>query len=163
MILRTLLVLLMLAAPVYADVVRIEVKSRADVPAGQSAGAAGPYERITGRIYFAVDPKNPVNQIIADIDKAPRNAAGKVEFSSDFELLKPKDPSRGNGTVLYEVSNRGGRGMVNFFNRGGGQVDPQTGQRAGDDFLFDQGFTLMWIGWQSDVPERPSCCESMRR
>ena len=155
MILRTLLAVLMLAAPVYADVVRIEVKSRTDVAAGQAVGAAGPYERITGRIYFAVDPKNSVNQIIADIDKAPRNAAGKVEFSSDFELLKPKDPARGNGTVLYEVSNRGGRGMVNFFNRGNGQIDPQTNQRSGDDFLFDQGFTLMWIGWQFDVPQRP--------
>jgi hypothetical protein len=142
MLLRTLLTALILATPVYADVTRIEVKSRSDV-AGQASGAAGPYERVAGRIYFAVDPKNPVNQIIADIDKAPRNAAGKVEFSSDFELLKPKDASRGNGTVLYEVSNRGGRGMVNFFNR------------DGDDFLFDHGFTLMWIGWQFDVPLRP--------
>lgn len=155
MILRTLLAVLVLAAPVYADVVRIDVKSRTDVTAGQPYGAAGPYERLSGRIYFAVDPRNPANQIIADIDKAPRNAAGKVEFSSDFELLKPKDALRGNGTVLYEVSNRGGRGMVNFFNRGGGQVDPQTGQRPGDEFLFDQGFTLMWIGWQFDVPVRP--------
>jgi hypothetical protein len=154
MILRTLLAVVILASPVYADVVRIDVKSRTDVT-GQAIGAAGPYERIAGRIYFAIDPRNPVNQIIADIDKAPRNAAGKVEFSSDFELLKPKDPSRGNGTVLYEVSNRGGRGMVNFFNRGGGQIDPQTGQRQGDDFLFDRGFTLMWIGWQFDVPQRP--------
>ena len=124
-------------------------------PPVRPSARPGPTSGSTGRIYFAVDPKNPVNQIIADIDKAPRNAAGKVEFSSDFELLKPKDPSRGNGTVLYEVSNRGGRGMVNFFNRGNGQVDPQTGQRTGDDFLFDQGFTLMWIGWQFDVPQRP--------
>jgi hypothetical protein len=154
MVLRTLLVVLLSAAPVSAEVIRIEVKSRADL-SPQPAGATGPYERITGTIHFAVDPRNPVNQIITDLDKAPRNAQGRVEFSSDFELLKPKDPARGNGTILYEVSNRGGRGMVNFFNRGSGQIDPRSGQRNGDDFLFEHGFTLMWIGWQFDVPLRP--------
>ena len=138
MILRTIAALLLAAAPVSAEVVRIEVKSRTDVSPQPGSIA---YERLTGTIYFAIDPANTANQIIADIDKAPRNAAGKVEFHSDFELLKPKDPSRGNGTVLYEVSNRGGRGMVNFFNRG-------------DSFLFEQGFTLMWVGWQFDVPLR---------
>jgi hypothetical protein len=151
MILRTLVVLLLAAAPLSAEVVRIDVKSRADVSPQPGAVA---YERLTGTIYFAIDPANSANQIIADIDKAPRNAAGKVEFHSDFELLKPKDPARGNGTVLFEVSNRGGRGMVNFFNRGSGQVNPQTGQRSGDSFLFEQGFTLMWVGWQFDVPLR---------
>ncbi len=154
MILRTMLVVLLTAAPVSAEVIRIEVKSRGDL-SPQPVGATGPYERLTGIIYFAVDPRNPVNQIITDIDKAPRNAQGKVEFSSDFELLKPKDPARGNGTILYEVSNRGGRGMVNFFNRGGGQIDPRTGRAPGDEFLFAHGFTLMWIGWQFDVPLRP--------
>ena len=125
MILRTLFVILLAATPVSAEVIRIEVKSRADL-SPQPAGAVGPYERLAGTIHFAVDPRHPVNQIITDIDKAPRNADGKVEFSSDFELLKPKDPARGNGTILYEVSNRGGRGMVNFFNRGNGQIDPRT-------------------------------------
>jgi hypothetical protein len=146
MILRTLLVVLLAAVPAAAEVIRIEVKSRGDLTP-QPQGAA-PYERLTGRIYFAVDPRNPVNQIITDIDKAPRNADGRVEFSSDFELLKPKDPARGNGTIVYEVSNRGGRGMVNFFNRGGTTA-------GGDEFLFAHGFTLMWIGWQFDVPLRP--------
>ena len=154
MVLRALLMLLLAAAPVSAEVIRIEVKSRGDL-SPQPAGAVGPYERLAGTIYFSIDPRNSANLIITDIDKAPRNAQGKVEFSSDFELLKPKDPARGNGTILYEVSNRGGRGMVNFFNRGNGQIDQRTGQRNGDDFLFEQGFTLMWIGWQFDVPLRP--------
>ncbi|MDO8793413.1 MAG: alpha/beta hydrolase domain-containing protein [Vicinamibacterales bacterium] len=98
MILRTMLAVLILAAPVHAEVVRINVTSRTDVLAGKAFGAAGPYERLSGRIYFTVDPRNTVNQIIADLDKAPRNAAGQVEFSSDFYLIKPKDPSRGNPT-----------------------------------------------------------------
>jgi hypothetical protein len=154
MILRTLVALLLVAAPVSAEVVRIEVTSRTDVLGGQSFGAAGGFERLTGKIYFEIDLRNTANQIIADIDKAPRNAAGRVEFSSDFYLIKPKDPSRGNGTVLYEVSNRGGKGMIGFFNFGGGGVEPQTSAHFGDGFLLEHGFTLMWIGWQFDPPLR---------
>ncbi len=120
MLVRTALVLLLLVTPLHAEVVRVQVTSRGDVAGGQAFGKVGPYETIRGRLYFAVDPRNRVNQIITDIDLAPKNAAGKVEFSADFYLIKPKDPSRGNGTVLYEVSNRGGKSMVGFFNRGGG-------------------------------------------
>jgi hypothetical protein len=152
--LRITLALILLAAPVHAEVVRFEVTSRADVLAGKAFGAAGGYEKIVGKIHFAIDPRNPVNQIITDIDKAPKNAAGKVEFSSDFFLIKPKDPSRGNGTVLYEVSNRGGKGMLGFFNFATGNVNPDTAAHFGDGFLLEQGFTLMWIGWQFDVPQR---------
>ncbi len=148
------LILLTAAAPVRAEVVRIDVKSRADVLAGKSFGSAGPYEKLSGTISFAVDPVNDVNQIITDIGKAPRNAAGKVEFSSDFYLIRPKDVTRGNGTVLYEVSNRGGKGMLGFFNRAAGSLDPQTAEQLGDGFLLEQGFTLLWVGWQFDPPMR---------
>ena len=154
MILRTLVAVLLVAAPVSAEVVRIEVKSRTPVLAGQAFGTTGPYERLAGTIYFAIDPRNSANLIIADIDKAPRNSAGQVEFSSDFYLLKPVDSSRGNGTVLYEVSNRGGKGMVGFFNFAASGVDPQTPEQFGDGFLLEHGFTLLWVGWQFDVPIR---------
>ena len=148
MVLRILVVLTLIATPAFADVVRIEVKSRADVVGGQAFGASGPYEKLIGIIHFAVDPRNPVNLIIADIDKAPKNAAGLVEFSSDFHLIKPKDAARGNGTILYEVSNRGGKGMVGFFNFGrGAGANPMTAEQFGDGFLLERGFTLIWIGW----------------
>ena len=154
MILRMLLALIVAGTPAYADVVRIDVTSRADVLAGKSFGNSGPYEKLTGKIHFAIDPRNSVNQIITDIDKAPKNAAGMVEFSSDFYLIKPKDPARGNGTLLYEVSNRGGKGMIGFFNLAAGSVDPETDAQFGDGFLLNQGFTLLWLGWQFDPPLR---------
>lgn len=154
MIMKAMLSMVLVAAPVWAEVVRIDVRSRADVLAGQSFGTAGPYEKLSGTIYFAVDPRNDANQIIADIDKAPKNAAGKVEFSSTFYLIKPKDPGRGNGTLLYEVSNRGGKAMMGFFNRAAGSLDPQTAGQFGDGFLLEQGFTLLWVGWQFDPPLR---------
>ena len=136
-----------------AALVRIEVKERSDVLDAKPFGAAGPYERIVGRAWFAVDPNLPANRIIVDIDKAPRNAEGQVEFSSDIYILKPKEAKAGNGSVLFEVSNRGGKGMLGIFNRAGGSTDPRTEREFGDGFLFEQGYTLVWLGWQFDVPD----------
>jgi hypothetical protein len=157
MVLRVLAAILFMSltwSPVNAEVVRIDVTSRADIAGGKAFGAIGPYEKLVGRIYFEVDPSLSPNKIITDIDKAPRNARGRVEFSSDFFLLKPKQIERGNGTLLYEVSNRGGKGMLAFYNQAAGSLDPTTDAQMGDGFLMSQGFTLLWVGWQFDVPNR---------
>ncbi len=127
-----------------AALLRIEVEERSDVEGGRVFGPSGAYERIVGRAFFAVDPGLAANRGIVDLDKAPRNAEGLVEFSADLYVLKPRDPALGNGAVLYEVSNRGGRAMTRFFGRGPGET--------GDGFLLEQGFTLVWLGWQFDVP-----------
>ena len=103
-------VTLLTISTAFAEVLRIEIETRSDVAEGMAYGLAGSYERIVGTAYFAVDPDNPATRIIADIDHAPRNADGRVEFHSNFYLLKPKHIAHGNGTVLYEVSNRGGKG-----------------------------------------------------
>jgi hypothetical protein len=153
-VVRALLIVGVVASTASAEVVRVEVASRRDLAGGRPYGLAGPYEKIAGTIFFAVDPANPANRIIADIDKGPRNAAGRVEFSANFFVIKPKEVSRGNGTVLYEVSNRGGKGMLAFFNRAAGSVDPETAAELGDGFLLEEGFTLLWVGWQFDVPPR---------
>lgn len=156
-LIRILAALVVMAAPASAEVVRVDVQARGDVAGGQTFGAAGAYEKIAGRIFFAVDPALPANRIITDIDKAPRNAAGKVEFSADFYLLKPKDIAKGNGAVLFEVSNRGGKGMLGFFNHsraGADSRDPIAADQMGDGFLMRNGFMLLWVGWQFDVPDR---------
>ena len=74
------------STPLGAEVVRIEVNSRADILPEKSFGSVGGFEKFVGKIYFAVDPRNTANQIITDIDKAPQNSSGKVEFSSDFYM-----------------------------------------------------------------------------
>lgn len=130
-----------------AEVTRVEIASRADL------GASG-YEKITGTLHFAVDPQKAVNRVIADLDLAPRNASGRVEFKADLYILKPKDPRSGNGAALLEVSNRGGRGMLSGFNRGA-TADPATEADLGDRFLMREGFTLVWVGWEFDVPRAP--------
>ena len=151
---QLLVSILLIPSTASAEVVRIEVRSRADVAGGKFFGLAGPYEKLAGTIYFAVDPANSANGIIADIEFAPRNESGKVEFHSDFFLIKPKDIERGNGTVLYEVSNRGRKGMLRYFSRASGSLDPQTEAEMGDGFLMRNGFALLWVGWQFDVPRR---------
>lgn len=124
-----------------AAVTRVEIASRADLPIAN-------YERITGKVYFAVDPKLAANQIITDINLVPRNDKGLVEFSADLEVLRPK--TKGNGTALVEISNRGGKGMQGMFD----MPASRGATDFGDELLFNQGFTLVWIGWEFDIPNR---------
>jgi hypothetical protein len=145
--------LLLFILPVKAGVTRIEIISRADLLNGKEFGLAGAYEKIVAKVYFAVDPNNPHNKIIVDLDKAPRNEQGLVEFSADLYILRPKDLNRGNGAALFEIPNRGGKAMVRFFNHARGSADPTTEAEMGDGFLMRRGFTLVWLGWQFDAAE----------
>jgi hypothetical protein len=110
----------------HAEVVRLEITERSEVD------ATG-YEQITGRLHFEIDPAHPRNHIIADADLAPTNAAGRVAFSSDLRILKPKTAGRGNGAAWVEIPNRGGKSGLSTFIR-------------------QHGFTLMQVGWEFDVP-----------
>src|SRR5207253_8132204 len=139
----------------FATLTRIELVERTDVLDGASKGPAGGYERIVAKAYFAVDPKLHANRVIADIDLAPRNEDGLVEFSADLYILKPRDSAKGNGTALVEISNRGGKGLLTMFDFGAASTDPKSPQDFGDLFLLQQGFTLVWVGWQFDVPATP--------
>src|ERR1700726_3387436 len=132
------------AACIQAAVTRVEVTDRVDLPVNG-------HERIAGKVYFAVDPSLPANRAIVDIDLAPRNAAGLVEFSSDLLVLRPTDPAKSNGTAFLEIANRGSRPFWGALNLGTGRGSPRTVQDLGDRFMLEQGFTLVWVGWQFDV------------
>jgi hypothetical protein len=121
--------------------VRVEIARRTDL-------AFAGYEKLVGRVYFAVDPADSRNAIVADLDRAPRNAQGRVEFSADFELVRPK--TGGNGVVLVDVVNRGRRTVIPNFNRIGGR-DPDVG----DGFLMRRGFAIAAVGWEFDLPDDP--------
>ena len=87
------LVAALIPALVSAEVSRAEITARRDLAAGRAFGAAGAYEQLTGKLYFLIDPANKRNTVIADLDKAPRNAAGKVELSADLVVIRPRDPA----------------------------------------------------------------------
>ena len=139
--LRALSSLLIFAGLCFPAVTHIFVTERTDYMDGAAFGAAGPYERFIATVQFEVDPKAPANRIITDIDKAPRNERGNVEWTADLVMLRPRTERLVNGTLLFEVSNRGGMGLLSMFQSDGGNL------------LLEQGYTLLWLGWQNDVPK----------
>ncbi len=118
-------------------------------------GAVGAYERIAYRAFFEVDPDALTNQLIVNLKRAPRNERGRVTFFADFYVISPVDPRKGNGTLLFEVGNRGRKGLLSAFSRAKGSNDPRTEAEFGDALLLTEGFTLAWVGWQFDVPREP--------
>ncbi len=141
--------------PCAAAVSSVEITSRTDVLGGQSFGTAGAYECLIGKIHFAVDPTLAPNRIVADIDLAPKNAQGLVEFSADVYILKPRVSAKGSGTALVEISNRGGKSLPYEFDFARPPLDVNSAGALGDNFLFAHGFTLIWVGWEFDVSPRP--------
>lgn len=134
--------LLLLAQVASAEVVKVDVRRRDDF---------GTHERVIGRVYFAIDPKLPANRAIADIDLAPQNADGKVEFSSDLLFFRPKQAGRARGTVFLEVVNRGrDQSLAIMSNAQQRDLSPESWD-LGDRFLLKQGFAVAFLGWQFDV------------
>src|SRR5687767_13687365 len=144
---------LVIPAGANADVTRLRVERREVVLNGLAFGAAGPYEKLVGKVDFALDPTLPQNRGIVDLALAPRNARGEVEFSADFYLLKPVDAARGNGRLFYEAGNRGTKRILSTFQNAANAADPTTAAEFGDGALMRQGFSLLWMGWQWDVPQ----------
>src|SRR3954451_7888323 len=129
------LALLLTATTSSADarVTRIEISKREPFAAGQAFGSTGAYEKIVGRYHGALDPSHPLNATIVDLDKAPRNAQGQVEYTADFYILRPVDLAKGNGAIFYEASNRGSKAILARFNNATARSnDPSTAEHAGD-------------------------------
>ena len=146
-----------------AKVTRVEITSRADVLNGQSFGDAGAYERITGRVYIRLEITDPHNSRIVDLANAinlrkdvPTQKAEDfkvfwptAEFSADFVALQPKDPSKGNGSMILESPNRGHSAILRIVDGG----DWNAERDAGDAWLLRKGFTFVSLGWQWDAAD----------
>ena len=115
--LRIAIVALLVTTPAEARVVRLRVERREPVLNGKAFGLAGPYEKLVGKVEFALDPAAAANARIVDLGLAPTNSRGEVAFTADFYLLKPVNPLRGNGRLLYEVGNRGGKSLLQTFQK----------------------------------------------
>src|SRR5215510_557651 len=132
-------------------ITRFVIKRREVFAGGHEFPITGAYEKLVGKVYGEVDPKNRLNKIIVNLDRAPRNRRGKVEYWSDFCILKPLDVARGNGKIFYDAPNRGGKRIVAFLNDAPAANDPSTLEDAGNGFLMRQGYTIVWCGWQGDL------------
>lgn len=141
------LIFLLSLAPAAARVVRVEITSRTDVLNGQPFGQAGPYERIIGKVYYSVPVANWHDTQVVDLANAVNEKNGEVEFSADFIVIRPKEPAKGNGSMLLEVPNRGSSRIVALVDGG----DWDLAHDAGDGWLLRNGFTIAAVGWQWDA------------
>ncbi|MGA8901226.1 alpha/beta hydrolase domain-containing protein, partial [Bradyrhizobium sp.] len=141
------------ASPCAAKIVKFEIL-KVESPAfeGRSFGAVGTYDRILARATIAVAPDDPHNRIIVDLDRAPRNAQGQVEATTDVEILRPTVAANGNRTLFYEVLNRGSKlGLALFNDIPTVTNDLVKATDAGNGFLMNHGYTVVWSGWQGDI------------
>jgi hypothetical protein len=127
-------------------VTAFEIKTSSPFAEGTAFGDVGPYQQLDGTVHFALDPDHPRNAGITDLTLAPRDAQGLVRCSADFRLLQPVAPQHGNQRLLLDIVNRGNPTALTNFNSAVGRLEP------GNGFLMRQGYTVLWVGWQDDVP-----------
>ncbi|GHD55256.1 hypothetical protein GCM10017083_33910 [Thalassobaculum fulvum] len=128
----------------------LSIDDRRPFADGHAFGEAGAYERITGKVRFKADPNGNQPRIV-DLDKAPRDGDGLVDYAADFCLLKPAEPARGNGRVFFDYGNRGNKRALQFFNDAVGSNNPLAIEHAGNGFLMRRGYTVVWLAWQGDL------------
>ena len=122
---------------------------------GREFGDAGPYVRIHGVARGEIDPASPHNAAIVDLDKAEQNGRGMVEYELDLFILRPADPGRGSGTLVYDVTNRGRKVIPGRLDEAPGDAntnDPRSARDAGLGFTLGRGWTLVWSGWDLSAP-----------
>src|SRR5262245_42886985 len=130
-------------------VTALEIKTCSPFAQGQTFGDVGPYQQLEGTVHSAVDPNHPSNAASTDLTHAPRDAQGLVRCSADVRLLQPVALQRGNHRLLLDIVNRGNPTVLTNFNSAVGRLEP------GNGFLMRQGYTLVWCGWQDDMPATP--------
>ncbi len=147
----------MAALPAAARVTEINTTAVEPFANGAAFGASGAYERVRGSFKGELDPKDARNKVIVNLDKAPRNARGMVEYEADFFILRPMDAARGNHKLIYDVTNRG-RKVIHWRLMDGkpqsvaSSNDPKNLEDVGNGLFLRRGYALVWSGWDSEAP-----------
>src|SRR5260370_2644174 len=136
-------------------IVAIKIDAIESFADGQAFSEAGSYLRIKGIAKGEIDPAAPENSVIADLDKAPRNAHRMVEYAADFFILRPAEPRRASGVLVYDVANRRRKMILNLLDDASGNADtnnPKTPQDIGLGFTLGRGYSLVSPRWHSAAP-----------
>jgi hypothetical protein len=147
-----------LAAPVQARITEIRIERIQPFAGGMEFGDVGAYERVAGVAKGELDPADLRNRGIVNLDKAPKNARGYVEYQTEFYLLRPVAASKGNRKILYEVNNRGRKFLLHWMLDAPAQAvaannEPKDAKDAGNGLFFRQGYIMAWSGWDPDAPK----------
>ena len=142
MLLALFVLLVLLPTASLAEITKLVIEKREPFANGHEFGVTGAYEKLVGRAYGEVNPEAKHNKVIVNVNKAPKNDRGRVEYSMDVFILKPVDLKRGNRTIFYDVVNRGNQALrVNFGAERSN--NPTTLAHAGDGFMMRQGYSLV--------------------
>ena len=131
--------------------INVTIERRQSFAGATVFGESGAYERLDGRVHYAVSPDAAAQESVVDLALAPRNSEGLVEFWSDICILKPVEPERGNQRLFFGYGNRGNKRELQFFNDSPPSNEPITLDDAGNGYLFRRGFTIVWAGWEGDL------------
>ena len=149
-------VLAVAATAASARITEVTVPKVPKFAEGAAFGTAGAYERVTGIARGELDPGDARNRGIRNLDRAPKNARGMVEYDVDFDLLRPADPAKGNHKILFDINNRGRKFVLTWLMDGSALPqnanNPLTAADAGNAFFLKQGYTIAWTGWDPDAP-----------
>ena len=109
---------------VEARVTRIVIDTKTSPAfAGQSFGAAGQYETIAGRAFGELDPNDPHNAVITDIQLGQGTPTARSRYDDDvLPVTKPVDMARASGFLWHDVPNRGGNIIINAIERDLGDI-----------------------------------------
>ena len=142
------------ASPADARITRIEIdtaRSQSPTFGGFSWPGVGQYEKIVGKAFGEVNPHDRQNRVIVDIEFAPRNARGNVEYAFNFYILKPIDLKKGADKMMYEPPNRGNKTWTALGRVSGGGDDPGSitdPAVLANAFLMPRGYTIGFSGWE---------------
>jgi hypothetical protein len=132
-----------------ATVERIEIVNRKSAFGGTRFGDVGEYEVVVAVAHVKVDPRHPANQRIVDL-AAAADPDGMVRYRTDVVILRPREADKASRVLVFEVANRGRKLVLPLVDEGDLQAD--TARQAGNGWLMRQGHTMLWIGWQGDLP-----------
>ena len=134
---------------------KLEITHRGPYAGGRTFGDVGAYELLEGFAHFTVDPLHWANEGITDLELAPRDGDGRAAFSSHFAMVRPIDEDQSRHAALFDVVNRGRKTVLGRFNSATRALYPSDPLAPGNGFLMRQGYTVVWCGWQADVPPTP--------
>jgi hypothetical protein len=135
-------------------VIRVEITARGPLAGGKRFGEAGAYEYLSGTFHFTADPRFTDHRVICDLELAPANAQGLVEYSAEFHLLKPVSLPA-HGRLLADSPNRGNMTALSMFNSALRRADGTPDVDPGNGYLMRQGYSVLSVGIQWDPPESP--------
>jgi hypothetical protein len=137
-----------------ARVVDIEITESTPVMQGKQFGDVGAYERIKGIAHFEIEPDHKRNKTIADLNRAPKNSNGKVQFRSEFEILRPVDSSKSSGVLIFEALSQGEKlslGLLHDIDARHSLNQIDATANLGNGFFFRKGHSIAWAAWQGNV------------